>query len=82
MPYYEYRCPDNGRVVEVRHSMSETLRTWGEVVERAGTDPGETSPGAPVERLMSTPIPISGNGEKSAPSRPSCGPGCACAMDA
>jgi hypothetical protein len=28
MPYYEYRCPANGRIVEVRHGMEERLGSW------------------------------------------------------
>ena len=53
MPRYEYRCTTNERIVEVRHKMSELLRTWGELCERAGISPGRTDPAAPVEKLMS-----------------------------
>ena len=42
MPYYEYQCAANGRTVEVRHGMSEELTTWGQLVERAAVDQGET----------------------------------------
>ena len=38
MPSYDYRCEANGRVVEVRHTMSEKLTTWGEVCAQAGLD--------------------------------------------
>lgn len=82
MPIYEYRCPDNGRTVEVRHGMNEVLTRWGDVARRAGIDPGPTPPDAPVERLMSAPVPLTatshGGGETPAPRAP-CGPGCACA---
>lgn len=81
MPFYEYRCPGNGRTVEVRHAMSETLTTWGEVCARSGAEPGDTPAGAPVERLMSAPVALTTTTGGGAPV-PSCGAGCACAMDA
>jgi hypothetical protein len=78
MPYYEYRCSENGMTVEVRHGMDEELTTWGELCARADAPRGDTRPDAPVERLMSLPVPASaaetlGEG---------CGPGCACARRA
>ncbi len=53
MPSYDYHCTSNGRTVEVRHSMSESLSTWAEVCARAGVEPGDTPGEAPVERLIS-----------------------------
>ncbi|MGB6489339.1 MAG: zinc ribbon domain-containing protein [Steroidobacteraceae bacterium] len=53
MPTYEYRCEANGRVVEVRHKMTERLATWGELCERAEISRGRTDPVAPVEKLIS-----------------------------
>ncbi len=53
MPTYDYRCIENGRVVEVKHSISEKLTTWGEVCSRAGMDLDATSADSPVERLIS-----------------------------
>jgi hypothetical protein len=55
MPRYDYFCPSNGRTVEVRHSMSESLASWGEVAARAGLPLGETPEGAPVERVVHAP---------------------------
>ena len=52
MPTYDYRCDANGQVVEVRHSMSEQLTTWGELCALAGLEPGATPPDSPVERLI------------------------------
>ena len=51
MPTYDYRCEANGRVVEVRHRMNETLSNWGQLCEQAGIDPGDTAADAPVQRL-------------------------------
>jgi len=51
MPTYDYRCALNDRVVEVRHRMSEQMRTWGELCALASIDPGDTAPDAPVEKL-------------------------------
>ena len=53
MPTYEYRCPANGCLVEVRHGMAERLLSWGELCERAGITPGVTDPASPVEKLIS-----------------------------
>ena len=77
MPYYEYHCASNGRTVEVRHSMSERLATWGEVARATGLDAGDTPSDAPVERLMSTPVPLTGS--DAGPGFQGCGSGCACA---
>jgi hypothetical protein len=51
MPTYDYRCPDNGRIVEVNHRMNDTVTSWGELCALAGIEPGETAADAPVERL-------------------------------
>ena len=80
MPYYEYHCRGNGRTVEVRHGMSEAVQTWGELCERAGMDVDTTPVDAPVERLISVPVPAPG-GSKEAGFQ-GCGVGCACALDA
>jgi predicted nucleic acid-binding Zn ribbon protein len=77
MPYYEYRCASNGQTLEVRHGMDERFSTWGELARRAGADPGDTAPDAPVERLMSAPVPLTGSGGGEADFR-GCGSGCAC----
>ena len=76
MPYYEYHCGSNGQTLEVRHGMNERLTTWGEVADRAGTDLGETAAEAPVERLISAPVPLNGSGKDA--DFQGCGGGCAC----
>lgn len=74
MPSYDYRCEANGQVVEVRHSMSESLATWGEVCERAGLEVGDTSADAPVQRLITGGNVVSSS-SLSNPEAPSCGMG-------
>lgn len=53
MPSYDYHCPTNGQVVEVRHRMSESCDTWGDICARTGLDLGDTPADAPVERYVS-----------------------------
>ena len=55
MPMYEYRCPDNGRVVEVIHGIAQRVSTWGLLCKLAEIPMGDTSANAPVERLISAP---------------------------
>lgn len=76
MPYYEYHCSANGRTVEVRHGMDERLTTWGQLAERAGVSTGDTPEGAPVEKLISAPVPLTSEGGDQG--TPGCGSGCAC----
>lgn len=53
MPTYDYFCENNGQKIEVRHSMSEELKNWGELCEKAGIDTGDTPKETPVRRLIS-----------------------------
>ena len=53
MPTYEYYCESNRQTVEVMHSMSETLATWGEVCACAGIDLQSTSEDAVVQKKLS-----------------------------
>ncbi len=76
MPTYEYRCPANGCLVEVRHGMAERLLSWGELCERAGITPGVTDPASPVEKLISAGfLATSSAGPREAPG--CAGGGCA-----
>ena len=77
MPYYEYMCTTNGQTIEVRHGMSEELTTWGQVVDRAEVDAGDTPANAPVQRIMSAPVPVTATTRD--PGFQGCGGGCACA---
>jgi hypothetical protein len=74
MPSYDYRCEQNGQVVEVRHKMSEKLATWGELCALAGLETGETPPDAPVVRLITGGSVVS-RSALSNPEAPACGAG-------
>jgi hypothetical protein len=52
LPRYDYFCPANDRTVEVAHSISANLRTWGEVCKAAGLKPGKTPVTAKVQRMI------------------------------
>lgn len=80
MAIYEYHCEANGRTVEVRHGMDEKLTTWGELAAAAGIEIDGTAEDAPVERLMSAGVPMTG-GSSSSPATqagPPCGSACGC----
>ena len=51
MPTYDYLCEVNGHALEVKHSMNEVIKTWGELCERAGIDRGDTPADTPVSKL-------------------------------
>jgi hypothetical protein len=53
MPLYEYYCDANGQTLEVTHSMSEDLTTWGQLCALTHKDPGGTPNDAPIERMIS-----------------------------
>ena len=74
MPSYDYRCEQNGQVVEVSHKMSEKLRTWGELCEKAGLEAGDTPVDTPVVRLITGGNVISSS-TLSNPDAPSCSTG-------
>ncbi|MBX3321496.1 MAG: hypothetical protein KF757_00755 [Phycisphaeraceae bacterium] len=79
MPQYEYRCPANQRLVEVEHSMSDEIRTWGELCTLASIDPGPTPASEPVEKVISLSFVSSGRARPSAPnSGHCCRPGNGC----
>lgn len=52
MPRYDYYCDANDQQVEVTHSMSERLATWGEVCARADVPLGGTPARTPVRKLI------------------------------
>lgn len=52
MPVYEYFCKHNGVSLEVVHSVSSRLNTWGELCRFAGCALGDTPESEPIERLL------------------------------
>lgn len=56
MPIYDYFCPANNRKVEVIHSLSQEVKTWGEVCKLAKCDAAGTPEDAPVRRVVSAPM--------------------------
>ena len=75
MPLYDYFCPTNQRTVEVRHSMKEEIRTWGDLVSTAGIDAGDTPPESEVRRMITGGSFVrASSGDPQA----SCGPHCTC----
>ena len=76
MPTYDYYCEANGRKIEVRHRMSDELKSWGQLCELAHLDPGDTPVDSPVQRLISGGTFISSS-SRSAP-EPACSTGSCC----
>lgn len=76
MPSYDYLCEANGRVVEVRHRMSEKLTTWAELCEKAGIAPGDTPADTPVQRLATGGQVVKSSSLKD--SAPPCAAGACC----
>ena len=80
MPSYDYRCPANGQVIEVKHRMTERVQDWGELCALAGIAMGDTPADAPVEKLITggQVVRSSSLGDAAAPpcsSGPCCGGG-------
>lgn len=55
MPFYDYYCKANGRMVEVKHSMHKKIKTWKELCVLAKISIENTSPDTPVERMIANP---------------------------
>ena len=54
MPTYDYRCESDGQVFEVKHSISQTVSTWGELCELGNIDPQDIAIDTPVKKVIST----------------------------
>lgn len=54
MPTYDYRCEANGQLYEVKHPMSVTVRTWGELRALAGLCDASIPDDAPVAKVLNT----------------------------
>ena len=53
MPTYTYHCATNGRTLEVKHRMSESVTTWGELCTAAGLTHDSTPADSPVAKVLS-----------------------------
>jgi hypothetical protein len=51
---YDYYCDANGQTVEVVHSISELVSSWGELCRLANMDTGETDEESPVRKIITT----------------------------
>ncbi len=84
MPTYDYRCPSNGRVVEVKHRMAEKATTWGQLCDMASINPEDTPLDSPVERLATGGNVVTSNSLNSGNEPPcasgGCCPGGACGI--
>lgn len=80
MALYDYYCEANDRTVEVRHGMSGSVKTWGELCEMAGIETGDTAADAPLRKLMGAPVPMTGSSGGPS-SGPACGTSCGCPYD-
>ena len=75
---YDYYCDANETTLAVRHSIKETLTTWGELCALANQDPGDTPPKTPVRRLFGSGNVMIKGTRASAPSCKPRGGGCSC----
>lgn len=55
MPRYDYRCDDNGVILEAVHPIGTRLTNWQELCESTGEPLGDTPPDAPVRKVFMTP---------------------------
>ncbi|MAV55324.1 MAG: regulator [Phycisphaerae bacterium] len=76
MPTYDYTCEANGQTVEVMHSMSTTIKTWGQLCKEAELDLGDT----PAEAQVTKGLGLGVVGQNDAGPQPGgpCGGSCAC----
>lgn len=83
MPKYDYRCDMNGQTVEVSHSMSQVVNTWGELCALANIATGETPADTPVHKIISGGFVATGSSAGPAHSctAPSCCSGGLCGLD-
>ncbi|MEO1128891.1 MAG: zinc ribbon domain-containing protein [Planctomycetota bacterium] len=66
MPLNDYRCPANGRTVEVQHSMRASISSWGELCRLAELDPGDTPEHSAVQRVVTVPAVFTKPGDPGA----------------
>jgi hypothetical protein len=54
MPSYTYYCEQNGKTVEINHTLKAKLKTWGEVCYVGQIPLGDTDPTARCERVITS----------------------------
>ena len=54
MPRYDYYCEENDTTIEVIHSISVRLTTWGELCSHARLGTGSTPAGSEVRKIITT----------------------------
>ncbi len=77
MPTYTYHCATNGRTLEVKHRMSESVSTWGELCAAAGLTHDNTPADSPVAKVLSPTFVAGGKSNELAgmPGGGGCGAG-------
>ena len=54
MPTYDYRCEADDQLYEVKHAMSLSPKTWGELCDITGMDNKGIPKEAVVKKVLST----------------------------
>ncbi len=71
MPTYDYRCQANGKLYEVKHPMSLTVRTWGELKVLADIEDDAIPDDAAVNKVLNTGGVVKSSSLKN-PQAPAC----------
>ena len=71
MPTYDYRCEANGKLYEVKHPMSVSVSTFGELKALGASDDDGVPDDAPVSKVLSTGGVVKSSSLKN-PQMPSC----------
>jgi predicted nucleic acid-binding Zn ribbon protein len=77
MPTYDYRCEANNEIYEVKHAMSASAATWGELCELGGMALDGIPADAPVKKLLNTGGVVKSSSLKN-PDAPPCMTGSGC----
>ena len=54
MARYDYYCDATGQTIEVVHSISALVDSWGDLCQLASRDIGETDESSPVRKIITT----------------------------
>ena len=78
MPTYDYRCEANGRIYEVKHSISQNITNWAELCDVGDLDPEDIPVDASVRKVISMTGGVVGSDTLRNPEAPPCATGAAC----